>query len=150
MSPAGGASSNRNAELTMQLRIWAKRDGTGITFDSSGGFLLPNGAMLSPDAAWLPLSRWNALAAEQREKFVPLCPDFVVELRSLTDSLATLKEKMLEYRANGAELGLLVDPEQRRVHVYRRNRKTRVLEDPKTVACDPTLTGFVLDLREIW
>ena len=87
MPPTGGESSNRNAELTMQLRMWAKRDGTGIAFDSSGGFRLPNRATRSPDSAWLPLSRWNALTAEQRKKFVPLCPNFVVELRSPTDRL---------------------------------------------------------------
>jgi Uma2 family endonuclease len=150
MPPAGSETGDRNSEINMQLRIWAKRDGTGKAFDSSAGFTLPNGAMRAPDAAWLPLSKWNALTAKQRKKFAPVCPDFVVELRSPTDSLATLKEKMLEYRANGAELGLLVDPEQRRVYVYRRNRKTRILEDPKTVACDPVLPGFVLDLREIW
>ena len=146
MPPAGGDSSNRNAELTMQLRIWAKRDGTGMTFDSSGGFRLPNGATRSPDAAWLPLSRWNALTAEQRQKFVPLCPNFVVELRSPTDRLNVVQKKMREYLENGAEMGLLVDPEQRRVHVYRQGREVQILEDPKTVACDPVLPGFVLDL----
>jgi Uma2 family endonuclease len=150
MPPAGSETGDRNSEINMQLRIWAKRDGTGKAFDSSAGFTLPNGAMRAPDAAWLPLSKWNALTAKQRKKFAPVCPDFVIELRSPTDSLATLKEKMLEYRANGAELGLLVDPEQRRVYVYRRNRKTRMLDDPKTVSCDPVLPGFVLDLREIW
>lgn len=150
MPPAGGDSSQRNAEITIQLGIWAKRDGTGITFDSSAGFRLPNGATRSPDAAWLRLSRWNALTAKQRRKFVPLCPDFVIELRSPTDSLATLQDKMQEYLENGAEMGLLVDPEQRRVHVYRRGLEIRILEDPKAVACDPVLPGFVLDLREIW
>ena len=106
--------------------------------------------MRSPDAAWLPLSKWNALTAKQRKKFLPLCPDFVVELRSPTDSLAALKKKMREYLDNGTEMGLLVDPEQRRVHVYRRGRKVQILEDPKTVACDPLLPGFALDVREIW
>jgi len=150
MSPTGGESSNRNAELTMQLRIWAKRNGTGTSFDSSAGFLLANGAMRSPDAAWLRLSRWNALTAEQRKKFVPLCPDFVVELRSPSDSLDALQDKMQEYLANGAEMGLLVDPEQKRVHVYRRGREMQILENPEIVACDPVLPGFALDLREIW
>ena len=150
MPPPGSESSDRNSEINMQLRNWAKRDGTGKVFDSSGGFRLPNGAMRSPDAAWLPLSRWNALSARQRKKFAPLCPDFVIELRSPTDSLAALREKMQEYLGNGAELGLLVDPEERRVYVYRQGRKVQILKDPKTVACDPVLPGFALDLREIW
>ncbi len=150
MSPTGGDTGDREAEIIMQLRNWAKRDGTGKAFGSSTGFTLPNGAMRSPDAAWLPLSRWKALSAEQRKKFLPLCPDFVVELRSPTDSLKALQAKMLEYRENGAAMGLLIDPEQRRVYVYRRGRRVQILEDPKTVACDPVLPGFALDLREIW
>ena len=150
MPPTGGETGDRNAEIKMQLRIWAKRDGTGKAFGSSAGFRLPNGATRSPDAAWLPLSRWNALTAEQRKKFAPLCPDFVVELRSPTDSLGAVQEKMQEYLENGAEMGLLIDPEQKRVHVYRRGQAIQILEDPKTVACDPVLPGFVLDLCEIW
>ena len=150
MPPTGSATSDRNSEINMQLRNWAKRDGLGKAFDSSGGFRLPNGAMRSPDAAWMRLSKWNALTAEQRKKFAPLCPDFVLELRSPNDSLATLQEKMLEYLGNGAELGLLVDPEQKRVYVCRRDQGVQILEDPQTVACDPVLPGFVLDLREIW
>lgn len=106
--------------------------------------------MRSPDAAWLRLSRWKTLTAEQRKKFAPLCPDFVVELRSPTDSLAALKKKMREYLTNGAEIGLLVDPEEKRVHVYRRSRKVLVLDNPKTVPCDPVLPGFALDMREVW
>ena len=150
MSPLGAESGGYESEIIAQVRNWAKRDGTGKAFGSSTGFTLPNGAMRSPDAAWLPLSRWNALAAEQKEKFVPLCPDFVVELRSPTDSLKGVQAKMQEYRENGAALGLLLDPEKRRVHVYRRGRKTQILDDPQTVACDPLLPGFALDLREIW
>ncbi len=150
MPPAGSETGDRDSEINMQLRIWAKRDGTGKAFGSSAGFTLPNGAVRSPDAAWLRMSKWNALTAKQRKKFAPVCPDFVIELRSPTDGLATLKEKMLGYRANGVEMGLLVDSEERRVYVYRRNRKTRILENPETVSCDPVLPGFVLDLREIW
>ena len=150
MPPTGGETCDRESEIITQLRTWAKRDRTGKAFGSSTGFTLSNGAMRSPDAAWLPLSKWNALTAKQRKKFLPLCPDFVVELRFPTDSLAALKKKMREYLDNGAEMGLLVDPEQRRVHVYRRGRKVQILEDPKTVACDPLLPGFALDVREIW
>jgi Uma2 family endonuclease len=150
MPPTGSETGARDSELNMQLCNWAKRDGTGKAFGSSTGFRLPNGAMRSPDAAWLPLSRWNALTAEERKKFAPLCPDFVLELRSPTDTLDALREKMEEYLRNGAELGLLIDPEDRRVYIYRRGEEVRILDDPKTVACDPTLPGFVLDLEEIW
>ncbi|MEI8374689.1 MAG: Uma2 family endonuclease [Planctomycetota bacterium] len=150
MPPTGGDTGDRNSEINMQLRTWAKRDGTGKAFDSSTGFRLPNGAMRSPDAAWLLLSRWNVLTAEQRKKFVPLCPDFVVELRSPTDSLNAVQEKMQEYLANGAAMGLLVDPEQKRVHVYWQDREVQILENQKSVACDPVLPGFALELREIW
>ncbi len=150
MPPTGSETGDHDSEINMQLRIWAKRDGTGKAFASSTGFRLPNGAMRSPDAAWLPCSRWNILSAEQKKKFAPLCPDFVVELRSPTDSLSELQDKLQEYLQNGAEMGLLVDPEQKRVHVYRRGQAIRILEDPKTVPCDPVLPGFTLDLREIW
>jgi Uma2 family endonuclease len=150
MPPAGSETGNRNLEIAIQLGNWAKRDGTGKAFDSSSGFTLPNGAVRSPDAAWLQLSKWKSLTARQRRKFAPLCPDFVIELRSPADSLKALQAKMREYRTNGAELGLLIDPEERRVHIYRRGRKVQVQENPETVACDPVLPGFVLDLREIW
>jgi Uma2 family endonuclease len=150
MPPAGSESSGQNADITAQLSNWAKRDGTGKAFDSSGGFTLPNGAVHSPDAAWLPLSKWKKLTAKQRKKFAPVCPDFVLELRSPSDRLKTLQEKMEEYCENGAELGLLVDPEQKRVHVYRRGKKPKILKEPQAVDCGPVLPGFVLDLSEIW
>jgi Uma2 family endonuclease len=150
MSPVGNESGDREAEITMQLRIWAKRDGTGKTFSSSTGFHLPDGADLSPDASWVRLSRWNTLTADQRKKFGPICPDFVVELRNESDRLSKLKDKMQEYLDNGAELGLLIDPIQRRVHVYRGDRAAEILDNPQAVSCDPTLPSFVLDLQEVW
>ncbi|MGH7961252.1 MAG: Uma2 family endonuclease [Candidatus Binatia bacterium] len=150
MPPTGGETSSRNAEITMQLRMWAKRDGTGATYDSSGGFKLPNGATLSPDAAWIRRSRLAVLTAEQKRKFIPLCPDFVLELRSPTDSLSALQAKMQEYLDNGAQWGLLIDPEQRRVYIYRPQVPVECLDNPDTIAGDPLLPGFVLDLREIW
>jgi len=150
MPPTGSDTSDRNSEINMQLRNWAKRDGIGKVFDSSGGFRLPNGAVRSPDTAWLRLSKWNALTADQRKKFAPLCPDFVVELLSSTDSLTVVQEKMQEYLDNGAEMGLLVDPEQKRVHIYRPDQEVQIFDDPKTVACDPVLPGFALNLCEIW
>lgn len=150
MPPAGGESSQRNAEVTMQLGLWTKQDGTGITFDSSGGFVLPNGAILSPDASWVERSRLDALTPEQRKKFLPLCPDFVVELRSPSDSLRGLHDKMREYVENGARLGWLIDPENKHVYVYSPKGLARELEAPETLVGDPVLPGFALDLREVW
>jgi Uma2 family endonuclease len=150
MPPTGGATSDRNAELTMQLRVWAKRDQTGVAFDSSGGFLLPNGAMRSPDAAWVRRVRLTNLTGEQKQRFLPLCPDFVVELRSPSDRLSILQAKMEEYIQNGAQLGWLIDPLDRRVYIYRPERPVECLEHPTTLPGDPLLAGFTLDLREIW
>ena len=150
MPPAGWETSERNSEIGMQLRLWAKRDGTGAVTDSSGGFKLPNGATRSPDAAWTTHSRLAALTAEQRKKFLPLSPDFVLELRSPTDNLTALQAKMQEYLDNGARLGWLIDPEQQRVYVYRPQTPVEISENPETISGDPILSGFTLDLREIW
>jgi len=150
MTPAGGESSRRNLELTVQLGIWTRRDGTGVAFDSSGGFILPNGAIRSPDASWVERSRYEALTPEQREKYLPLCPEFVIELRSPSDRLVTLQEKMVEYVENGARLGLLLDPARRRVYVYKPGEPVRELADPEEVSADPILPGFVLKPREVW
>jgi Uma2 family endonuclease len=150
MAPTGGETSDRNAETTTQLRLWAKRSGTGVAFDSNGGFVLPNGAMRSPDASWVRRERLAALTAEQKRKFLPLCPDFVVELRSPSDALPTVQAKMREYMENGARLGWLLDPESRRVHVYRPGETPQVSENLNKLSGDPVLPGFVLDLRVIW
>jgi Uma2 family endonuclease len=150
MPPAGGETSNRNAELTFQVQAWTRRDQTGVAFDSSGGFKLPNGATRSPDAAWVRRSRLAGLTREQKQKFLPLCPDFAIELRSPTDNLQAALDKMQEYLDNGAQLGWFLDPLTRRVHVYRPQRPPEILEAPGTVSADPLLPGFVLDLRKIW
>jgi Uma2 family endonuclease len=150
MTPAGGESSYKNARIVAALTVWAERDGGGVVFDSSGGFILPNGAMRSPDAAWLARPRLAGLSAEQKQRFLPLCPDFVIELRSLTDSLADLQAKMEEYRDNGARLGWLIDPEKYSVHVYRPGKAVETLVDPARIAADPELPGFTLDLAPIW
>ena len=150
MPPEGGETGDRDAEITMQLRQWAKRDGTGTTFGSSTGFRLPNSAVRAPDAAWVRKSRLKKLTAEKRKKFLPLCPDFAIELRSPTDSLITLQNKMQEYVANGLRLGWLIDPEQKRVYVYRSKAPVELLESPETISGEPLLAGFVLDLREVW
>ena len=150
MAPAGGESSRRNMKLAIRVGAWSESDGTGVAFDSSGGFIFPNGAIRSPDASWVERSRYEALTPEQREKFLPLCPDFVVELRSPSDALGTLQEKMAEYVENGARLGLLLDPARKRVYVYKPGEPVRELADPEEVSADPVLPGFVLKPREVW
>ena len=149
MAPAGGESSSRNAEITFQLRRWAKVDGTGTTFDSSGGFRLPNGAVRSPDASWIAGARLATLTDEQRERFIPLCPEFVVELRSPSDGLSAVHDKMREYMENGARLGWLIDPPGRQVFVYRPGSPPERLETPANVSADPELPGFSLETAEI-
>ena len=150
MAPTGAETGIRNSSITGQLYIWAKRDGTGVVFDSSTGFKLPNGADRSPDAAWIPRSRLANLTAEEKEKFLPLCPDFVIELLSPTDALSITQAKMSEYIENGSQLGWLIDPEMRQVHVYRPHLAVAILDKVMEIAADPELPGFVLDLREIW
>jgi Uma2 family endonuclease len=150
MPPTGGQTGRRNFILTGVFTAWVEADGTGVGFDSSTGFTLPNGAKRSPDLAWVKRSRWEGLTEEDREEFPPLCPDFVVELRSRSDSLPTLFAKMEEYIANGALLGWLIDPFEKKVYVYRPPAEVRCLENPETVSGDPVLPGFVLDLRRLW
>ncbi len=150
MPPTGGETSNRNTRIVALLHRWAEKNGTGVAFDSSGGFTLPNGAVRAPDAAWVRRERLASLSAEQKRRFLPLCPDFVVELRSPSDLLATIEAKMQEYIENDARLGWLIDPETRRVHIYRPDEPARVLENPDNLSGDPVLPGFILDLKPIW
>ena len=150
MAPTGSETGRRNFALTGQLAAWVAKDGTGVGFDSSTGFVLPNGAERSPDAAWVPRPRWDALSTAERGKFAPLCPDFVAELRSPSDGLADLEAKMEEYARNGARLGWLIDPVERTVHVYRSGMAPVTLRDPATVDGGDVLPGFRLDLASIW
>ena len=150
MPPTGSKTGWRNSRLNQRLANWAEQDGTGLSFDSSTGFALPNGAKRSPDAAWMKRERWDALTEEQQEGFAPLCPDFVVELRPPEDPLSTLQDKMLEYMDNGAQLGWLIDPIDRCVYIYHPRQPVERLENPTTVSADPILPGFVFDVREIW
>jgi len=150
MPPAGGETGAANAELVGQLRDWAKRDGTGIPFDSSAGFTLASGATRSPDAAWVRRSRLANLTAEQKRNFLPLSPDFGVELRSPSDRLASPQEKMEEYIASGTQLGWLLDTEHQRAHIYKPDSPTQVIDQPPTLCADPPLSGFTLDLAPIW
>ncbi len=150
MTPAGGETGNRNNDLSGQLWLWNKQSRLGKAFDSSTGFKLPNGAERAPDASWVAQARWDALSAEERRRFPPLCPDFVVELRSPTDRLPDVQEKMQEYMDNGARLGWLIDPETQRVHIYRPGQEAEVREKPASVAGEEVLPGFVLDMSDIW
>lgn len=150
MSPTGGETGERNAGLTAQLWTWNQRVGLGKSFDSSTCFRLPNGATRSPDASWVELSRWAALTPEEREKFPPLCPDFVVELRSPSDALAPLQAKMREYLENGARLGWLLNRQEKAVEVYRAGQGVEVLEDPGRLSGEAVLPGFELELGLIW
>lgn len=150
MAPTGWITGDRNAEIIQQLRNWAKADGSGVATESSTGFQLPNGADRAPDAAWVLRSRLATLTTEQKQRFLPLCPDFVIELLSPSDSLTVAQAKMTEYVDNGAQLGWLIDPEMRQVHVYHPHKAVVVFENLLEIAADPELPGFVLDLREIW
>ena len=150
MPPTSSDTGNRSGKTFQQLANWADQDGTGETFDSSSGFTLPNGATRSPDAAWILLDRWSALTDSQKASFAPICPDFVIELRSTSDSLTSLQAKMQEYIDNGARLGWLIDRKQRRVHLYRPHQTPVILDNPETVSGDPELPGFTLRLAKIW
>jgi Uma2 family endonuclease len=150
MPPTGLESGRRNSRLTRRLDTWTEADGTGIAFDSSTLFTLANGAKRSPDASWIRRERWGALPVKEREGFGLICPDFVIELRSPTDRLKDLQEKMQEYITNGARLGWFIDPLEKRVYIYRPDQPVEVLDDPSTVKGDPVLPGFVLLVRELW
>ncbi len=149
MPPTGAETGDKNSEINMQLRVWAKKDGTGKTFDSSTEFELPSGAKKSPDATWILKERYYALTLAQRESFPPICPDFVVELRCKSDRLKPIQDKMAEYIENGVRLGWLIDPYKKQVHIYRKNGEIEILENPKTVSGENVLEGFELDLAEI-
>ncbi|MFL6213568.1 MAG: Uma2 family endonuclease [Blastocatellia bacterium] len=150
MAPTGAEGGRRNFKLTTFFGNWVEADGTGIGFDSSTMFTLPNGAKRSPDAAWIRKSRWDQLTADEKEEFSPICPDFVIELRSRTDRLKRLQVKMEEYIANGAQLGWLIDPLEKKVYVYRPGAAVEILDNPETVSGEPLLAGFNLPVAELW
>ena len=150
MPPTGGETGNRNVEIAYQLQAWSRNNQLGIVFDSSTGFKLPNGSNKSPDSAWIPLAKWNSLTIEERQGFVPLCPDFVIELRSKSDNLKVLQEKMQEYLENGTRLGWLINRQDRQVEIYRQGQAVEVLENPNGLSGEEILPSFVLDLIPIW
>jgi len=150
MAPTGGATGWRNSRLVTQLTIWADLDGSGVVFDSSTGFFLSNGAIRSPDASWVKKSRLAVLTPKQKKQFLPLCPDFVIELRSPSDTINVLQEKMQEYMVNGTNLGWLIDPETQRVYVYQADQTVVKLDNPLSLIADDVVTGFKLELAKIW
>ena len=149
LAPTGWGSSKRNLKLIVQVGIWNDRNQLGEAFESSGGFVLPNGTQRSPNVAWVEKSRIEALNSDPN-KFLPLAPDFLIELRSATDSLSKLQQKMLEYQANGVRLGWLIDPQNRQVEIYRSNGDLEILTDPIQLSGEDILPGFTLDLLTIW
>ncbi|MDQ3712554.1 MAG: Uma2 family endonuclease [Acidobacteriota bacterium] len=151
MPPTAIETSRKNSELIFQLVAWARKKKNGVVFESDGMFILPNGAKRAPDASWMLKERFYALSVEDREeKFAPVCPDFVIELRSKSDNLRKLQNKMREYIENGARLGWLIDPYEKRVHVYRSDKTIEVFNNPTTVSGEDVLQNFELDLTEIW
>lgn len=150
MPPTGGKTGNRNFSLSVVFGNWSEKDGTGLSFDSSTIFKLPSGAKRSPDLAWVKNERWEKLTEKEQEGFPPICPDFVIELRSPSDSLTNLKNKMAEYIENGVALGWLIDPSERKVYVYRPNAEPEILENPASVSGEPFLKKFSLKMKKIW
>jgi len=149
--PTGGESGQRNFNINGQIARWFdEHEELGEAFDSSTGFILPNGAIRSPDASWVRRERWQALTAKQRKGFIPLCPDFVVELRSESDRRSELQAKMREYIDNGTRLGWLIDPQNHQVEIYRFGKEVEVLVNPSQLSGEDVLPGFVLDLKRVW
>ena len=150
MPPSGSRTGLRNSKINQRLANWAELDGTGVTFDSSTGFTLPDGSKRSPDASWIRREKWEGLTSKEQRGFTPIVPDFVIELWSPSDSWRLLEEKMRDYIRNGVRLGWLIDPDNKRVFIYRMDHSVELLEDPSSLSGDPVLPGFVFSLEEIW
>lgn len=150
MSPAGTRTGRRNAAIVGALDAWAEADGRGYAFDSSTGFTLPDNSIRSPDAAWIEAARWNALSEAEKNRFSPLCPDFIVELRSPSDDLARLEAKMEQWMENGAQLGWLIDPVEQAVSIYRPCQPPEVREHPASLGGEGVMAGFELVMARIW
>lgn len=150
VAPTLPYTGKQNSDINYFLSDWARKDGSGVAFDSSSLFTFPNGAKRAPDAAWARKERWDALSDAEKRRFSKFVPDFVIELRSSSDVLKELKEKMAEYISNGVRLAWLIDPSKKRVHVYRADGSVEVLENPKKVSGEDVLKGFELNVQEIW
>jgi Uma2 family endonuclease len=153
MPPTGGESGIRNSSLNLRVGVWNEQTQLGKVFDSSTVFQLPNGSKRSPDVSWVLRERWEALSAEDKRRFPPLCPDFVIELRSATDSLETLRSKMRDYQSNNCRLGWLIDPQTPLVEIYRLSQNVEIInfsfDQPPTLSGEDVLPGFLLDLTPI-
>ena len=150
MSPTGGETGYLNAELNVDVGLWNRQAQLGKVFDSSTGFALPSGSDRAPDLSWVAQERWAALSVEERRGFLPLCPDFAIELMSASDSWVALQTKMAEYRDNGCRLGWLLDPGAKRVAIYRQGQPVEMLNAPEMLSGEDVLPGFVLDARFLW
>lgn len=150
VAPTGGETGIYNAKLTTRFVVWNEQTQLGEVFDSSTCFKLPNGALRSPDVAWVQRDRWAALTLEQREKFPPIAPDFVLELLSPSDSLEDIQAKMQEYRDQGVQLGWLLDRETSRAEIYRSKQPVEILISPEILTGETVLPGFNLTLKSIW
>lgn len=150
MPPTGGETGNRSIEIAYQLQSWSRQNDLGIAFDSSTGYKLPNGANRSPDASWILKERWNSLSKEKQKKFIPICPDFVIEIMSPTDSLKATQTKMREYIENGTRLGWLIERKTKKVEIYRQSKEVEILDHPQSLSGENVLLDFVMDLKLIW
>jgi Uma2 family endonuclease len=150
MSPTGSESGRQNLGLSAQLWYWNQQTGLGVAFDSSTGFTLPNGAIRSPDVAWIQNQRWENLSPEQRRRFAPICPDFIIELRSRTDDPELLKAKLEEYINNGTQLAWLIEAEFHQVYIYRPGEPVQILNNPSTLSGEAILPDFEMDLKLVW
>ena len=149
MPPTGGETGKKNSSINAQLWLWNQKYKLGEVFDSSTGFKLPNGATRSPDVSWIKKARWETLTSTQQKKFIPLCPDFVIELRSNSDNLSDLQDKMKEYLANGLILGWLIDPQHKQVEIYQPDRAVKIISNSKKLSGNDVLPDFTLDLKYI-
>ena len=150
MSPTGGETGDRNLELAFQIKLWNKQSRLGKVFDSSTGFRLSNDAIRSPDVSWIPLSQWNSLTQQQRRKYLPIDPYFVIELMSPTDILSNAQSKMKEYMNCGVEFGWLINPDDRQVEIYRQGQDREVFNNPQTLSGEDIMPGLIVDLAEIF
>jgi Uma2 family endonuclease len=150
MPPTGSLTSEKNSDLNYQIQSWNRQSKLGKVFDSSGGFKLSNGAIRSPDVSWVTLNKWNSLSREQQKKFAPIDPDFVIELMSPTDRPEELQQKMNEYISCGVKLGWLINPDERQVEIYRRDRDKKIINNPSSLSGEDILPGLTIDLIEIF
>ena len=150
MSPTGSESGKRNLNLAFQIELWNRQSQLGITFDSSTGFKLSNGATRSPDVSWIKIARWDSLTAKQKRGFAPIDPDFVIELMSPTDDLLVIQQKMTEYMNCDIKLGWLINPDEKQVEIYRQGQDKEILNNPSNLSGETVLPNLIVDLSDIF